>query len=213
MKLSRAAVVYDITNKAHTESAFLPFKDQFESLGGNVVFSKTFISGPDVSFTEIANQIIDKKPDCLFILANAMDSAMLCQQLRKLDYKIQIVASDWSATDEIIQFGGKSVEGLFFYHSVNKESKETKYLDFKEAFIKRFGNKPGFAAIHGYDAAMVIITALEKNPDASVLHDTILEIETFQGLQSEIIFDEFGDVIRKHFPFRIKDGQFVEEIE
>lgn len=209
--LRRTAVVYDTSNRAHTENAFIPFREEFETQGGAIVGVQTFLSGSDVSFMDIAKRIVAQKPDCLYILANAMDTAMLCQQLYKLGQKIQVISSDWSATDEIINFGGVSVEGLFHMRTIDSNSQETRYLKFKEAFYKRFGRYPDFAASHAYDCAQILIKALETNPDPSSLRDTIKGIEIFQSLQTEIRFDKYGDVIRRHYPIRIKDGRFVTE--
>lgn len=209
MGLRKAASVYDVTNRDHTESAFKPFREEFERLGGGVVYVETFLSGPQVQFLEIAKRAIASDPDCLYVLANAMDTAMISQQLCKLGESLQVVTSDWSATDEVLQYGGASVEGMFFMHTVNRDYAEPRYLEFKEAFQARFAYEPGFASIHAYDAAHILFQALEQNGDPSLLPETIRKIEAFQGLQSEIRFDAFGDVTRTHFPIQVRDGHFV----
>jgi branched-chain amino acid transport system substrate-binding protein len=208
MNLKKTIVVYDITNRAHTESAYIQFKQRYESLGGTIADNITFLSGGDVSFSSIAKDIIAQKPDCLYLLANAMNSAMLCQQLQKLKHKLPIIASDWSATDEVIKLGGNSVDGLFFLHTVNKYSEEPAYKKFQNDFTVRFGRNPDFVSVHAFDSARILFQALEKNSNPELLKQTILDIGTFQGLQTEIKFDKFGDVTREHFPFIIKQGRF-----
>jgi branched-chain amino acid transport system substrate-binding protein len=209
MGLRSVAVVYDTQNRAHTESAFVSFREEFESRGGKIVSVETFLSGPDVSFSDIAGDITEEQADCLYILANAMDTAILCQQLCKQGKRMQVVGSDWSMTSDIVEFGGKSVEGLFAMHTVDRSSEEPSYQRFKEAFVERFGRDPDFASVHAYDSARVLLKALERNTDPSRLRKTIREIGAFEGLQTEISFDEFGDVIREHHPIEIVDGHFV----
>jgi branched-chain amino acid transport system substrate-binding protein len=209
MNLKRTCAIYDVTNRAHTESAFREFRGEFESLGGVISGTETFTSGPDITFMEIAKRIAAQKPDCIYILANAVDSAMLCQQLSKLKLKTQIVSTDWSATDDIIQLGGKTVEGLFFIHTVDRACKIPRYAEFRKAYKGRFTHEPGFASIHGYDAARILLRALAEKDEPAKLKATIQRLKKFEGVQSAISFDEYGDVIRKHFPSQIKNGRFV----
>jgi branched-chain amino acid transport system substrate-binding protein len=208
MGLRTVSAVYDVRNRAHTESAFGPFREEFSDLGGSVHPPQTFLSGPDVSFIDLARQVVKEKADGLYILANAMDTAMLCQQLKKLDHTTQVISSDWSATKEILLLGGAAVEDLFFVHTIDHFSEEPRYTNFCEAFIKRFGREPGFASCHAYDCAQVIFRALRENKAPDTLKDTLLSIGTFQGLQGQILFDPYGDVEREHYPFTIRNGNF-----
>ncbi len=41
-----------------------------------------------------------------------------------------------------------------------------------------------------------------------MLRETIQSIGKFEGVQSSIQFDSYGDVVREHFPFTITEGQF-----
>lgn len=207
----RVSVLYDTTNRAHTESAYRAFAREIERLGGVIAGATAFHSGPAVNFSGMAQSIMQESPDCLFLLANAMDSAMLCQQLHKQEHRIQVVSSDWSATDEIVQYGGASVEGLFFMHTIDRHSSAPAYKRFKKAFSDRFGRQPGFAASHAYDAAKILLAGLEKNPDRHALPETLRKIGSFSGLQGTIRFDENGDVVREHFPIRIRNGRFTVE--
>jgi branched-chain amino acid transport system substrate-binding protein len=209
MKLENVFVVYDITNRAHTENAYQMFSHTFKSLGGNISGTKTFTSGPETNFTELTTDIIAAKPQCLYILANAMDTAMICLQLTKANANIRIVTSDWSATEDVLHFGGKAVEGLFFMYTIDKTSTKQRFVNFQNAFKERFGRNAGFAAVHAYDCAQILFTALEKNDDPAKLRETVKSINIFDTIQTKITFDENGDVSREHFPFTIKNGKFT----
>ena len=51
-------------------------------------------------------------PDGILIIANPMDSALLCQQIRKANPSIKITLSNWSATGRFTELGGRAVEGV-----------------------------------------------------------------------------------------------------
>ena len=209
LQLARVYVVYDVTNQAHTVSAFEAFRGEFESLGGAIIGDAPFYSGPDVHFMPLARAVVATEADCLYVLANAMDAAMLCQQIRKLDHEIKVISSDWSATDEIINFGGSAVDGMYFLHTLDCGDDSPAYREFARLFLDRFGRKPDFAACHAYDATRIIAAALRESNGSASLKDTILRTATFSGLQSDIQFDQYGDVIRSHHPVTIRDGLFV----
>ncbi len=202
------SVVYDQRNRSHTEGWYFSFKKAYEKLGGKILNVETFVSGSNVNFLNIADKLKNIPSDTIFIIANAMDTAMLCQQLAKLGSTIPILTSEWSATDVILKFGGKTVEGMEFFRSFDNDNTNPTYLIFKQAFIKRFGREPGFASAHGYDAAMIIIAALQKNDDSTQLKQTIAKINTFTGLQGNISFDKFGDVHRSFVLKTVRQGKF-----
>ncbi len=208
MNISKMVVIYDTGNLSYTESLYIHFKNAYESLGGKIVSAITYKSGPDIQFMQLAEQIITNNPEGLFILANAMDTAMLCQQLSKINSLPPVVTGEWSATQDILEFGGKSVEGIRFYHTFNKNYTGNDFLKFRAAFKKRFGAEAGFAASHAYDATRVIIEALKKNEDTARLKETILNIGTFAGLQGKLVFDSYGDVEKSHFLMTIHDNRF-----
>ncbi|MHC5083445.1 MAG: ABC transporter substrate-binding protein [Planctomycetota bacterium] len=209
MGIRSVAVVLDVTNRAHTESNLISFQEVFESLGGKIVDTLSFVSGQDIVFTEMAREATKTQPECLYLLTNAMDTAFLCQQLSKMEKQIPIISSDWSLTDDIIQFGGQSVEGILAFHTIDHHSQSERFLQFQKDYRARFGDDPSFSAIHAYDASRILIAALEKNSDRNAIRQTIQEIGTFEGLQTKISFDSNGDVQRKHFLMVIENGEFV----
>lgn len=209
LKLKRVTVVYDLSNRAYTEDLYLYFKDEFEKLGGVVNPPVSYRSGGKIVFADLAGQVSEVESDCYFIVANAMDTAMLSQHLRRLGKMQQIITGEWSVTEEILEYGGKAVEGIQFYHTFDKKFGGKKYQEFRESFSERFLKEPGFAAVGGYDAAMVLFNALRKNSDPSLLARTIIDISWFDVLQGRLLIDNWGDAEREFFLMTIHKGQFL----
>ncbi len=202
-------VAYDVSNRAYTEDLLRVFSAEVVERGGNVLGTVPFESAQGPRFTDLARSMMGEAADCYLILANSMDTAMLCQQLRKLGDRRPVAAGEWSASEELIQYGGQAVEGLILKHTFDRDSQAPAYLRFREAFVARFGYAPGFAAAHSYDATRILLEALSKNADPSRLRETILGIGTFEGLQRSITFDSFGDVRRLQFSATVSEGRFV----
>lgn len=209
MALRRFAVVYDTGNRAFTESWKQHFQRAYEKHGGTILLTRDFQSGaPDLSFYDLAETVLSPRPDAILVLASAIDTALLMQQLKKHDSRIPVFASEWSFTSDLLNYGGKAVEGLISFHSFNTDNTGELYIQHKKAFVQRFGYEPSFASVLSYDATKLLITGLQKDQNPQKLKQTLLSLGRFAGLQSDIELDKNGDVTRKLFHTVIADGHF-----
>ncbi len=208
LNLKRFAVVYDVSNRAFTENWLNHFRKAIQKNGGRIVVTEEFTSQPDVHFLPIAERLLAAEPDGVLLLSNAIDTALLSQQIRKLGSDVALFSSEWASTTDLLSFGGRAVNGMSAFHSFNVNSQEARYLSFKERFKKRFGSAPSFATTLAYDATSYMLAGLAENPSRNGLKETLLKLGTFPGLQSNMTLDKYGDVERKLFLTVIKNGQF-----
>jgi len=207
--LKRLCVVFDTNNRAHTASWFSHLKAFFEGYGGSVVHAVPFSSAQNLSYTALAREMRTRSADSYFLLASSIDTGLIAQQLRKQGVEKPLFASEWSFTNDLLQFGGKAVEGLTICHTYNLLDSSTRFEDFRRRFTNRFGVSPSFAAGHSYDATRFILAALQVNPDPARLKETLLGMNDFSGLQSTITLDRYGDTERKTFLTTIENGSFT----
>lgn len=203
----RIATVLDVGNRAYTENWANDFKQTFESLGGTIVHTEEFQSSAQIDLAAIARKLLSYQADAVLIVANSLDAALLCQQIRKLDPKVGLSASEWAATERLVELGGRAVEGILIAQFINREDSSSRYSDFKRAYMESFGREPGFAGMAGYDAANVTLSALAKagNDD---LKNAILSSATYEGVQGIIHMDAFGDSMRKAYLTTVNGGKF-----
>ncbi len=135
-------------------------------------------------------------------------TALLAQQVRKLESPVALFSSEWASTTDLLSFGGRAVNGMQSFHSFNPNNQEPRYLAFKEKFIRRFGYAPSFATILSYDAASYLFAGLSKKSDETSLKKALLDVRRFPCLQSEMTLDSYGDVERKLFLTVIGNGRF-----
>lgn len=208
MRLHRIAVVYDLSNRAYSESWYENFKTEFEKPKGNVVLGRSFTSGKERSLFSIAKEIISSRPEGILIIANALDTALICQQVRKINRKIYLLTSEWAFTSDVLRQGGKSVEGVIFIEKIDFESHYPLYKEFSKEYEKRFGRFPDFAASKAYEAVLVLADALRKTTDRKKLKEAIIQKGDFQGLQGKLAIDRFGDARVDHFIVTVKNNRF-----
>lgn len=208
-RMRRVAAVYDLGNRAFSENWLKNFTEAFAQ-GGQVVLTLGFQVGNDTTFLSIAQELLADDVDGVLIIANSMDSALLCQQIRKLDARIPIVLSDWGGTERLLELGGKAVEGVNVVQTFDRNSSAPRYQAFRQTYLERFHREPGFPGVYAYDATTVVLDALSRRKGEQSLKETLLAVRTFEGLQSSFSFDDYGDVKRPHISIGIvRDGHFL----
>jgi len=205
----RIAAIYDLGNRAYAESWTEHFRQSFEQLGGKVVLTETFTSGSTPSFQEHCRKLLASRPDTVQIAANAVDAAMIAQQLRKLNPKVNLGMAEWAATERLLELGGSAVEGAVVDQYVDRNNSAPDYRKFLATYRERFKLEPGFAGVASYDAARIVFAALAQRTSSRGLRETLRDGGPYQGLQQQINLDRFGDASRTTFLSVIRQGQFV----
>jgi len=138
-----------------------------------------------------------------------VDTALIAQQANLVGLDTQLLTSNWAFTDDLLQNGGRAVEGILAVVSNDVNNQSPEYLDFVSRFQERFKREPTFAAGYGYEAITVLAEALAKTDGrADALGETLLEIRNFSGIHGDIQFDRFGDVERTLYMIAVRNGKF-----
>jgi len=204
----KVAVVYDLKNKAYTESWLKDFSDSLKKMGGTITISTPFNSSDNVKFEDIARDIIATTPDAIVLIVNSVDAALLAKQIRVINPDIQLAASAWAGTERLIELGGRYVERMAVPQYFDRYNQDAKYLAFYSAYFEQFGHPPGFPGVVSYNATNVVLSALSDKKNGESLKQAILRIRQFPGIQETIVFDEFGDSKSKTYLTEVIDGQF-----
>ena len=90
----------------------MPLVKALNGQGREIVASVSFRTDEGRTFMDISEELLTLKPDGVLVIANSMDSALICQQIRKVDSDMLITLADWGATERLLELGGKAVEGV-----------------------------------------------------------------------------------------------------
>lgn len=205
-----AVMIYDTSNASYSEKWKTRFTDVFQAHNGTVDYLPVDASKPFLS--EIERYFSQQKAPSLIAMALNGESVALCaQKLRIMGIKSSFYVGGWALSEELLQKGGKSVEGLIISTPFNALSENPAFLSFKKAYIKRFGSTPGSFATRTYDSVMFIQKALEKDPDLEHFKETFLGIGSISGLQRDIGIDKYGDSLPiDDFLLQVEKGHFVQ---
>ena len=203
---SIAATASDV---AHRTDESVSRLDHSSSEIGEVVKVIGFESGGETTFLQLAQDLLAAPVDGVLIVANSVDTALLCQQIRKLGSRVPIISSEWAATERLVELGGKAVEGVIMAQNFDRNSTAPRYRAFYQAYRDRFHREPGFGGVIAFDAANVVLDALAQRREGRSVKETVLAARRFEGVEEPMLFNEFGEVKRRLFITVVRDGQFM----
>lgn len=207
--LRALAVVGDSNNAAFVDSFAGILISHFKQRGGRVVGDERFRSGAQTVFTELAARLVGARPDGLVMIAGAVDSALVAQHVRRLDPSVALAVTPWAGTEELIQLGGRAVEGAFVPQYFDRNSRSPDYLAFVERYRKRFGEDPGFPATIGHDAVSMGLQAVRQRSAGQSLREALQSRLEYPGLQRPTRIDAFGDGAGALYMTTIERGRYV----
>ena len=206
--LRSIATLADDQNRAFARSWVESAQRRFVALGGRVLLDLHFESRPGVQYAELAAALADAHADVVLLAASAADSALLMQQIRRRDARVALATSPWAGTEQLLQMGGRAVEGAIVPQYYDRDSQAAAYQQFVVRFRQRFGEAPGFPAVTGYDALMLGAEALRRRQGEAPLIEAMRTVRRHAGLQGELVLDEHGDSASPLYLTRVRDGQF-----
>ena len=207
--LLTAAVMAEWRNRSYSESFTQSFAQRLQALGGqppNVVHYETD-QNPD--YANIAKDLLSTHPRLVLLVCSAVDASIVAQQLRRLDPDVQLAMAPWAANGQLLQMGGRAVEGALVLQVLDLDSLEPAYVEFRKRYAERFGSAPTQASVFAYDATMLGVTGLRRKTADQSLRDVLRTPGAWPGLQQPVVLDHFGDSVDRFHLSEVRKGRFV----
>lgn len=210
LKLRRFAVIYDINNKGYAQGIAKHFTVSAQKLGGSIVYNGIFHSSNYSALSEIADTLKLIKPDAVLFSASGMDNAVFCQILEKKTINVPVLTGIWAGTDDLIDYGGKTIDRIITVNSFNWEDSSRRYRQFRKIYFDKYKQNASYSAAFAYEAAHILFDAIEKSKYLQFddLKARIVN-RVFPGLQQDFYIDKYGDVNRKLNVLKIQNGRFI----
>ncbi|MFA6064654.1 MAG: penicillin-binding protein activator [archaeon] len=207
LKINKVAIL-EINNDygAGTASAF---SENFKALGGEIVSIEKY----ETDATDFKTQLIkikEKNPEGLFIIGYK-ELGIAMKQIKELDIKTQLLASDAISSGGILELAGESANGLIYHTPIydpTTTSEPTK--SFVVAYTQKFGKAPDLYAANGYDTVMLYAKAIEKvGNNSEKIKQELYNTKNYNGVSGKITFDENGDVKKPSAIMQIQNQKTI----
>lgn len=209
LRIKKVAILY--INNDYGVGVKNAFSETFEKLGGEVVATESFEPDTQDFRTQLA-RIAQKSPEAVFMIAYK-ESIVILRQMKELGLRTKVLSTPLFEDREIIEKAGEAAERVIYvyYGGFNPESKDEQIKKFVEAFRKIYNRNPGYYSALAYDAANIVLLAIEKGGiESKNIKNALFEIKDFPGVTGKTTFDMNGDVSKTVFLKMVKNGQFVE---
>ena len=140
----------------------------------------------------VLTKLRGRKPDAVFYGGMDATGGPLLKQARELGIKAVFTFGDGACTDKMKELAGEAAEGLLCSQAGLPPQAASKA--FLEAYKKKFNTEPILYAPFTYDAAKMIITAMQKADSADpAKYLPVLAKLDYTGATGKIAFDDKGD--------------------
>jgi branched-chain amino acid transport system substrate-binding protein len=215
-ELSKPSAIYDKSNEQYALGVLVASEEVFiendiEYISKNAVDFEN-LENIDMLLKDLKNDGVDS----IVLITSAINAAYISQKNSINNYGFKLYGSTYSTTNDLIEQGGKAVEGFKAAGIVDLQSKDKDYFKFKEKYIVKYNIDPTFASIFTYDTTKILLQALDisENNNTVDIKEAIIN-KSYTGLQNQFFINEFGDSNKEQVLFEIKNGEFrrLEEYE
>ncbi|MBX2987642.1 MAG: ABC transporter substrate-binding protein [Bdellovibrionaceae bacterium] len=196
LKLKKVAILRDVKNDYSVGLADV-FAADFKKMGGEITSDISYQAG-DVDFKAQLTQIRSKNPDAIYVPGYYTEVGLIAKQARDLGIKAPLMGGDGWDSSKLSEIGKDAINGSYFSNHYTSESTDPVVQDFIKRFKDKYGETPDGLAAMGYDAAKVLITAMERAPDLNPksIRDEIAKTKDFVGVTGKITLNENRDAVK-----------------
>jgi branched-chain amino acid transport system substrate-binding protein len=202
LKIKKAATIHD--GSPYAEQLQAVFADNFKKLGGTIT-SQEAVAPTDTDMRPVLTKIATGAPELIYYPIFISAGGHVTRQVKEVRglEKTFLMSADGTFSPDFIKAAGDTAIGMY-HSSPDFSAFGAGYKTFLEKHLKKYGEKPiaPFHA-HGYDAAMIVIAAIEKvaKKDAAgtlyigrqQLRDALYKTKSHKGLTGNLSCGATGD--------------------
>ena len=186
LKIMKVAVLKDLKSDYSLGLAEF-FVQKFKEMGGEIVSEQTFQTG-DSDFKAQLTQIRAKNPEAIFIPAYYTEVGLIARQARQLGIKAILLGGDGWDSPKLTEIGQGAIDGGYFSNHYSTESPNAATQDFIKHYTEKYKEVPDGLAAAGYDAAMILLKAIETAPTitSDAIRGQLATTKDFDGATGKI---------------------------
>jgi branched-chain amino acid transport system substrate-binding protein len=215
LKVARAAILRDVGSDYSVGLADF-FTRTFTELGGQIVADVTYKAG-DQDFKSQLTRVKAAKPDVIYLPGYYTDVALIARQARELGIKVPFGGGDGWDSAKLYEIAQGALDGSFFSNHYTAENPAPVVQEFVKKFQQANGNPPDAFAALGYDAARMILDAMNRAPEITptAIRDALEQTKGLQGVTGTLALDENHNPVKSAVILGIEKNapKFVATVE
>jgi branched-chain amino acid transport system substrate-binding protein len=209
----KIAVLYENTD--YGVGLYDAFVEAIKDLDAEIISSEAVLK-EQVDLSAVISKFKSLNPDVVVGMLQYQVGAYWSMQARDLDLTAPLYGSDGLFAPEIIVLAGDAVEGVRTVAAYTVESTDPVVANFVTAFNNAYGENPNNPAGYAFDAANIIIQALNETNCSgreAMQQWFATQVKDIKGVTGVISLDDDGDrgfAPGMYLPIEVKDGNWVE---
>lgn len=209
LRVKTAAVFY--VNNEWGVAISKIFADTFQANSGTVVGTESYEPNATDFRTQLT-KLAARKPEAIYIPGYLKELITILRQKQELRIQARILSAYGFYDPALLEQAAGPAEGaIFTVPAYNPDSPEPVVKNFTTAFQAAHGEKPDIWAAQAYDAARIVLMALEEGAKTGPeIRSRIAGVRNFDGPSGRTSFDDKGDVEKPLRFMTVEKGRFVD---
>jgi branched-chain amino acid transport system substrate-binding protein len=210
---ARRAAVLVASDQAYSRELAVFIREAFERQGGEVVSVQEYREGA-ADFSVQLVELSASKPDVVFVPGYYLEAGLLARQARELGIDAPLVGGDGWDSPRLYEIGGQALAGDFFSTHFSSEDPDPQVQRFVADYKRLFGAAPDSFAATAYDAARIVLAAVERAPtlERRAIRDALASTKEFSGVTGAVTFNGERNAVKSVVVVRIgENGRQVVE--
>ena len=217
---TKMAILYATTDLGVNVNNILSKK--WPELGGELVYSNSFVSGETKDFSALLTEVIAMDPDIIYVSGEYYDVASVVLQARQLGVSEDVIFSGPGQcfTQEFIDLcGDEARNGIFcgtlpayFDDVITTEHYSDTMVNFMNKYNETYPETCNGFAGNCYDGIMLTLLAAREvgTDDAHALVEAIVNYEGYESVStSHLYFTDYNYANKELCAYTVKDGKFA----
>lgn len=188
------------------------FRRKVRELGLELTYEASYHTDDANSFLAIGDELRERQVGAIFFPGSVEGATRFLTSISdSLKQKIRLVGTaKWDDPGELSR-SRNALEGAIFVRPFLKESTRPIVSQFIQSYQARYGKTPDFLAAQGFDAATLVVAALQRAANEEVPFEAALSrIDSYEGVTGRMRVDESGEIVRKLPVVEIRRGSLQE---
>ena len=181
-------------------------------IGGQIVAKETYQS-KDTDFQAVLTSLKSKTFDVLYIPGYYEEVGLIIKQARELGITQPIVGGDGLSSEKLVELAGNkaNLTNVFYTAHFSAKSTDADVQAFIKAYKEKFGTTPDSFSALAYDAAQLLMKAIEKagSTDAQAIKKALAESTDFDGVTGTFTMGKDHTPVKSTVVIEFQNGEEV----